>query len=118
MTSVAHRPTRAEVSELIVLLVQATGAREVQGLAAQLGAGGDARAVRPLLRRLGDPHVQASADAERAVCEALVALDVMCGPRDGGFHFVPRRRLSDDVVATIRELGSALPWRYFDTKHV
>jgi hypothetical protein len=33
------------------------------------------------------------------------------------FHFVPRCRLTDGVASPFRELDTAIPWRYFDTKH-
>ena len=117
-TSVVHRLSQTEVSELIARLVESTNPRELEAIADQLGHTGDRRAIRPLLTRLGDGHVQEDPDREAAVCGALVSLDVMCNRGHGSFFFRPRRLLADDVVDTIRELGSAIPWRYFDTRHV
>ena len=90
----------------------------MEAIADELGVACDRRAIRPLLMRLGDSCVQDDPDIEDAVCRALVALDVMCSPGNQTFFFLPRRLLPDDVVATIRELGVAIPWRYFDTRRV
>jgi len=117
-TSVAQRAPRDEVAVLIVGLISATSPRDVEAAADRLAAAGDRRAIRPLLQRLGDQQVQGDVDVEDAVCSALVSLDVMCSPGNQIFHFLPRRMLHDDTVTVIRELGMAIPWRYFDTKHV
>jgi hypothetical protein len=117
-TSVEQRVSRSEASELIGRLSDASAPKDVGVIAAELAGAGDPRAISPLLYRLGECEVQADSEASDAVCRALVALDVMCS-RDGStFHFLPRRRLPDDVVDVIRELGSAIPWAYFDTSHV
>jgi hypothetical protein len=117
-TSVQHRSSHREVSELIARLTEAAGPQIVEVIADQLASAGDRRAIHPLLQRLGDSHVQPGTDTEDAVCGALVALGVMCSPGNGMFYFLPRRLLADDVVDTIREMGTAIPWRYFDTKRV
>ena len=118
VASVAHRPSRDEVPDLIIRFVNATSPSDVAVVAERLGASRDTRAIRPLLRRLGDTDPQDEPTVERSVCEALVALDVMRGSQDGGFHLLPRRCLSDDVVAIIHNLGPSIPWRYFDTQRV
>jgi hypothetical protein len=117
-TTVVHPASRDEVSVLIVHLIKAKSAREIEGLADLLGAAGDRRAIRPLLQRLGDRQVYDDVDTEDAVCGALVVLGVMCSPGNQIFHFLPRDVLAEDVIDVIRELGMAIPYRYFETKHV
>jgi hypothetical protein len=115
---VEKRVPRREASELIGRLTEATAPKDVEVIATELAAASDPRAIRPLLHRLGECEIQADADASSAVCRALASLGVMCS-RDGStFQFLPRRRLPDEVVDVIRELGSAIPWAYFDTSHV
>ena len=106
------------VEELIVRLISSTNPLEIEVIADELGAARDHRAVRPLLMRLGDCKVQEDADVEDAVCSALMALDVMCSSGNRSFHLRPRRELPDDVVATVRELASVIPWRYFGTARI
>jgi hypothetical protein len=100
------------VAELIAALERATDPREIELLADQLGAARNARAVRSLLMRLGDCHVQEDADVEDAVCRALVALDVMYSSGNLSFAFQPLHLLAPDVAETLRELGPAIPMRY------
>jgi len=105
--------TGPAVEELMLFLIQATDARLIEVLADQLGAAGDRRAIRPLLMRLGDCHVQEDPDVEDAVCGALVALDVMCRSGNLSFSLLSPEVLADDVVETIGELCAAIPRRYF-----
>jgi len=99
------------VGELISLLERSTNVCEIAWIAGDLAASGEHRAVRPLLSRLGDPAVQRQPEAAEAVCDALVALDVMCPCGECGFAVRPRHVLAPDVVATIAELGT-VPMRY------
>jgi hypothetical protein len=112
-TKVEHRPAGPVAAELIALLGRTTEPREIETIAYQLSVAGDRRAVRPLLMRLGDCHVQEDADVEDAVCRALVALDVMCSAGNLSFAFRKPHLLAPDVVETVRDLGPAIPMRYF-----
>ena len=112
-TRVDERQSEATVEDLIALFGEATHAREVEMIADFLGEAGDARAIQPLLMRLGDCQVQDDGDVEQAVCGALMALGVMCTSGEHSFRLRPRSVLTDDVVATIRELSGAIPWQYF-----
>ena len=57
--------------------------------------------------------MQEDPDVEDAVCRALVALDVMCTSGNLSFAFRPRYLLDSEVVEIVRELGPAVPMRYF-----
>ena len=117
-TQVENRQAGPTVEELIALLSQATHPREIELIADHLAEARDRRAIRPLLMRLGDCHVQEDPDIEDAVCGALVALDVMWSSGNLSFGLRPRRVLSDDVVETIRECAGVIPWRYFGTRRI
>jgi len=112
-TRLEHRPAGMPVDELIAEFELATRPHRIEVLADQLGASADPDAIRPLLTRLGDCRVQEDADVEDAVCRALVALDVMCTAGNLSFAFRPRHLLTPDVVETVRDLGPAIPMRYF-----
>jgi len=112
-TKVEHRPSSPAATELVALLDRTTEPHEIETIADQLGAAGDRRAIRPLLTRLSDCHVQEDADVEDAVCRVLVALDVMCSSGNLSFAFRPPHLLAPEVVETVRELGPAIPMRYF-----
>jgi hypothetical protein len=111
-TSVEGRAPAPVVAELIALLDRTTDPREIEMVADQLGAADNPHAIRPLLMRLGDCHVQEDADVEDAVCRALVALDVMRSSGNLSFALRPRHLLAADVVEAVRELGPAIPMRY------
>jgi hypothetical protein len=121
-TKLDHRPSAASVEELIVRLIGTTDRGEVERVAEALGARGDHRAIRPLLMRLGDFQGRANADAEAAMCRALMTLGVMCrcGKCAGAdaFSLRPRATLPDDVVETIHELAGSIPWPYFGTRRI
>jgi len=110
-TRVEDRP--ATMTGLISEFEHAARPCRIEYFADRLGATGDARAVRPLLARLGESKVQEYEDVEDAVCHALVALDVMESSGNLSFAFRPRHLLAPDIVETIRELGPAIPMRYF-----
>jgi len=91
----------------------ATRPCRIEFLADRLGATHDPRAIRPLLGRLSDRRVQEYGEVEDAVCGALVSLDVMCAAGNLSFAFRPRHLLPPEVVEAVRELGPAIPMRYF-----
>ncbi|MDQ1460481.1 MAG: hypothetical protein QOI08_1965 [Actinomycetota bacterium] len=105
-------------AELLQRLARATHACDIAENAVQLAAVGDVRAVRPLLGRLGEPRVQADRDLADALCDALVALDVMRPCGGGCFAIRPRHLLAPGVVDAITELGSSVPLRYFIARQV
>ena len=117
-TKIECRPNSADVEELIAVLERTSSSREIELTADLLGAARDSRAIRPLLVRLGDWHVQEDADVEGAVCHALVALGVMCSSGNHCFCLRPRQALADDVVETIRELDVVIPWPYYGTRRI
>jgi hypothetical protein len=111
-------PTAADVEGLIVRFDHSTDPREIERIAGQLGASRDHRAVRALLGHLGDDRVQGSPDVEVAVCQALIALDVMWRTGDRSFSLRSRRAMSDDVAETVREFAGSIPWPYFGTRRI
>ena len=115
---VERRYPEYEVEEAIAVFTRATDPHEVEEIADYLGEEGDARAIRPLLSRLGDPQVQGDADVEDSVCRALMALGVMCACGEHVFALRPRPALDEEVVATIRELSTEIPWQYFGTRRI
>jgi hypothetical protein len=113
--NVDRRLSEQSVEEVIARLDAATNPREIEMIADQLRVSGDHRAIRPLLRHLGDGRVQDDPDVEDAVCRALMALGVMCSTGNGGFRLRPRGVLADEAVEAIGESAGLIPWRYFGT---
>jgi len=112
MTTHVEEPSTL-TAELIAEFECATRPCRIEFLADRLGATGDPRAVRPLLARLGDCRVQEYSDVEDALCGALVSLGVMRASGNMTFAFRPRHLLPPEVVEAVRELGPAVPMRYF-----
>jgi hypothetical protein len=113
--NVDRRLSEQSVEEVIARLDAATNPREIEMVADQLRVCGDNRAIKPLLRHLGDGRVQDDPDVEDALCRALMALGVMCSSGNGRFSLRPRGVLSDDAIEAIGESAGLIPWRYFGT---
>ena len=111
-TNTRPRASRQEVEALLARFAATKRGVEIEQIAARLGASGDRDAVRPLLASLCDQRIQADPHAENAVCDALVALDVMRPVGEGSYALQPRYRLGPDVSRTIADLGAAMPLRY------
>ena len=100
------------VDDMITRFVSSTRPVEIETLAVRLGASGNHDAVRPLLESLCDEKVQREPHVEQAVCEALVALDVMSPSGDESYALRPHHLLDADVSETVSDLDAALPLRY------
>jgi len=85
----------------------------LEELADELRGFGRHEAVPVLLYRLGDAHVQEDRDVEDAVCDALVALNVMRRLGNLNFRFLESDQLGPDVQQMIREYEILLPRKYF-----
>ena len=104
---------RTPLAELISEFERTEDLLQLEVIADVLGASNDNRAITPLLRRLGCPLVERNADAEDAVCGALLRLGVMWCSSTGRYVFVPAHAMDRDTVETIRELDASIPMRYF-----
>lgn len=114
--NVERLPEGPAVEDLIVLLAKTTRPRTIEFVADQLGVVGDRRAIRPLLMRLCDWHVQEDPDVEDAVCGALVSLGVMCSTGNLSFTLRPPEALVEDAVEAVRELAGVIPGRYYASR--
>ena len=102
----------AALAELVARFLTTECSLEIEMIAARLAETGDHGAVAALLARIGERDVQSDAHVERAVCEALVALDVMVRVPDECFVVKSRLDLEPDVAALVNELDPPLPLRY------
>jgi hypothetical protein len=107
------RANPVAVDELIRELATTNDPRRLEILAGLLGAARDPRAITPLLVCLASVVVQRNECAEEAVCAALHALAVMRRFSNGRYALLPAHDLDQKHVDLVRELGAAVPMRYF-----
>lgn len=86
----------------------------LEKLADKVGnAGNKKEAIKPLLYRLGDDHVQDDRDVEDAVCAALVKLGVMRTMGNLNFRFLEKSLLPSGVPELLEEYIALIPRKYF-----
>jgi hypothetical protein len=87
--------------------------KRLEKLADIIGNAGNKEAIKPLLYRLGDDHVQDDPDVEDAVGTALVKLGVMRTLGNLNFRFLEKSLLPSGVPELLEEYISLIPRQYF-----
>jgi hypothetical protein len=100
---------------LVEHFAQASDLVEIERLADDLGTTHDPEAIDILLYRLGDGKIQSDADAEDAVCSALVELGVMLKRGNLNYRFLADEALPPAARAALGKYAPLIPRKYYSS---
>lgn len=106
-------PKANNLMNLIAEFRECQDFQRLEKLADRIGNAGSKEAIKALLYRLGDDHVQDDPDVEDAVCTALVKLGVMRTMGNLNFRLLEKSLLPNDVLGLLEEYMPLIPRKYF-----